>query len=32
VLGAALVTNGPNLPFGHATDLAVAANQSSRPC
>lgn len=24
--------DGPNRPFGHATDLAVAADQSGRPC
>jgi hypothetical protein len=25
-------TCGPFLPFGHATDFAVAADQSGRPC
>jgi hypothetical protein len=24
--------HGPFLPFGHATDFAVAADQSGRPC
>jgi hypothetical protein len=24
--------DGPNRPFGHATDFAVAADQSGRPC
>jgi hypothetical protein len=27
-----LASIGPFLPFGHATDFAVAADQSGRPC
>jgi hypothetical protein len=26
-----MAASGPYLPFGHATDFAVAANQSGRP-